>query len=48
LGEELGEELGDEELGEDELSLEELLLPRLDPLLGYSEPPVAELGLTPK
>jgi len=30
------------------LPLSLLLLPLLDPELGYSEPPVAEFGLTPK
>jgi hypothetical protein len=35
------------ESGEVELSVEELLPRLLDPL-GYSEPPVAEPGLTPK
>ena len=46
----MGVEELDEESGvvDDELSVEELLLPRLLDPLGYSEPPVAEPGLTPK
>jgi len=39
----------EDESGEDELSLGELLLlPRLLDPLGYSDPPVADAGLTPK